>query len=215
MQHISKDSPSVPEYFSCNENTSSDKIVDAANHTPICLKLTGENTASSSLLSLGGSVNLASQGSRDRLFNCEIDQTSLRIDNIRTRSLSFGRTISRSDIEASALKILSTFVVRGAERKIDLPPILLSKIIKSIEQSRYDPEIFEAAKVHVFEAIERHEFPNFLKCRGLQNLGPSSRLSRLFVGLLAMFGGFWVGFIYILLDTPVKNRCWVSIFSPL
>lgn len=214
VQDDSKDSSSVSEYLTCNEDTSSDKIVDAANHTPYLL-LGNENMASSSLHSLG-SLKSAPQCSRDRLFNREFDlqtQSSLRIDNARTRSLSFARTISRSDIRASAEKILYTYLFKDAEREIDLPPNIISRITKSIEESRYDPEIFEAAKIYTFEAIERHEFPNFLDYKGLGNLVQSSRMSRLFIGLLAMFGGFWAGFIFILLDTPIGSRNWVSTFS--
>lgn len=222
MQDDSKDWPSVSEYLTCNEDISSDKIVDAANHTPY-LHLNNENMASSSSHSLGslksapqGSLKSAPQGSRDRLFNHEFDlqtQSSLRIDNVRTRSLSSARTISRSDIRASAEKIIYTFLLKGAKREIDLPPNIISRITKLVEENRYDPGVFEAAKVYTFEAIERHEFPKFLDYKGLGNLVQSSRRSRLFIGLLAMFGGFWTGFIYILLDTPSQNRNWVSIFS--
>lgn len=170
--------------------------------------------ASSSFHSLS-SLQSAPQSSRDQLFNHEFAQSSLRIDNVRTRSLSFAHTISRSDIRASAEKILYTFLLKGAEREIDLPPHIISEITKSIEGRRYDSIIFEAAKVYTFEVIERQAFPNFLQYKGLGNLVQASRMSRLFIGLLAIFGGCWPGFIFILLDSPIQRRKWVSIFSPL
>lgn len=171
--------------------------------------------ASSSFYSLG-SLQSAPQGSEDQLFNGEFDlqtQSSLRIDNVRTRSLSVG-TISSSDIRASAEKILYTFLLKGAEREINLPADITSRITNSIEESRHGSEIFEAAKLYTFEAIERHAFPKFLQYKGLGNLVQSSRMFRLFIGLLAMFGGFWAGFAFILLATPLQSRHWVSIFSP-
>lgn len=211
-----KDSPSTSEYLARNKNIGSGKIVDAANHTPY-LHLNDENMASSSFHSLG-SLQFVLQGSRDQFVNREFDlqsQSSIRIDNLRTRSLSFARTISRSDIRASAENIVYTFLLNGAEREISIPSNITSRIVKSIEEGLHDPDIFEAAKIYAFEAIERHAFPNFLHYKGLGNLVQSSRMSRLFIGLLAMFGGFWAGFACILLDTPIQSRNWVRIFSPL
>lgn len=142
-------------------------------------------------------------GSPNRVLVCQ--------HNTLCRASLSARKISRVDIKASAEKILYTFVLRGAEREIDLPPNLIRRITKLIEQGHYDPAIFEAAKMSVFDTIERHEFSSFLKCNGLGNLGPPSRMIRLFVGLLAMFAGSWLGFIYIFLDTPAKDRCPVNI----
>lgn len=190
--------------------------MEAANLTPY-LHLNNERMASSSLRSLG-SLQSTPQGSRDQLFHRSFDlqtRSSLRIDNVRTRSPSSARTISRSDIKASAEKILYTFLLKDSEREINLPPNIISGITKSIQtESRHDPEVFEAAKVYTFEAIERHAFLSFLRYKALGNLVQSSRVFRLVVGLLAVFGGFWVGFACILLDTPVQGRYWVSIFSP-
>lgn len=211
-----KDSSSSCEYVTCNENFEEDKNSEAANLTPY-LHLNNERMASSSLRSLG-SLQSTPQGSRDQLFHRSFDlqtRSSLRIDNVRTRSPSSARTISRSDIKASAEKILYTFLLKDSEREINLPPNIISGITKSIQtESRHDPEVFEAAKVYTFEAIERHAFLSFLRYKALRNLVQSSRVFRLVVGLLAVFGGFWVGFACILLDTPVQGRYWVSIFSP-
>lgn len=140
--------------------------------------------------------------------------SSLRIDNIRTRSLSSACTILRPDIRASAEKILYTFLLKGAKREIDLPLNITVKITKSIEESCYDLEIFESAKIYTFKAIECYEFPKFLDYKGMGNLVQLSRIYRLVIGLFAMFGGFWAGFIFILLDTKIEDRYWVSIFSP-
>lgn len=211
-----KDSSSSSEYLTCKENFESDKYPEAANSNPY-LHLKGEKVTSSSLHSLG-SLQSAPQGSRDQLFHGRFDlqtQSSLRIDNVRTRSMSDVRTISGSDIRASAEKIFHTFLLKGSEREINLPLNIISRITKSIQkESCHDPEVFEAAKVYTFEKIERGAFLDFLRYKALGNLVQSSLVFRLIIGLLAVFGGFWAGFLCILLDTPIQRRYWVSIFSP-
>lgn len=118
---------------------------------------------SSSFHSLG-SLKSFPQGSGDRLFNQEFNlqtYSSLWIDNVRTRSLSVKHTITKSDIRASEEKILHTFLLKGAEREIDLPLNIKTNVTKSIEENRHNPEIFEA--------IERNKFPNFLDYKDMRN----------------------------------------------
>ncbi len=119
-------------------------------------------------------------------------------------------TIARADIRASAEKILYTFLLPGAEREIILPESITHEITISIEdRHRDDPEVFDAAKDYVFQAMERDAFPGFLRAKALGNLVPPSLMLRLIIGLLAMFGAFWAGFILIFLDSPRHIRVWV------
>jgi len=120
-------------------------------------------------------------------------------------------TVARPDIRQSAEKILYTFLLPGAEREIGIPDELVPEIIVSIEEhGRDDPEVFDAAKDYVFQAMERDAFPGFLRAKALGNLVPTSMTMRLAIGLLAMFGAFWTGFILIFLDYPRSTRAWVS-----
>jgi hypothetical protein len=78
------------------------------------------------------------------------------------------------------------------------------------ERGRDDPEVFDAAKDYVFQAMERDAFPGFLRAKALGNLVPISLMARLIVGLLALFGGLWAAFILIFLGKSRTERCWVS-----
>ncbi|KAH6711517.1 RGS domain-containing protein [Leptodontidium sp. 2 PMI_412] len=119
-------------------------------------------------------------------------------------------TVARADIRSSAEKILYTFLLPGAEREIILPDSITHEIIVSIEErGRDDPEVFDAAKDYVFQAMERDAFPGFLRAKALGNLVPPSLMMRLIIGLLAMFGGFWAAFVLIFLDMGRTTRIWL------
>jgi hypothetical protein len=117
----------------------------------------------------------------------------------------------REDLRASAEKILYTYLLPGSEREIIIPQGILHDVQEAIEgpAQRSDPELFDAAKDYVFQAMERDAFPGFLKSKALGNLVPPSMMLRLIVGLLAMFGGFWAAFILIFLNEPRHIRCWL------
>ena len=128
----------------------------------------------------------------------------------RTDSTSPAHTVARPDIRASAEKILYTFLLPGSEREIVLPDSITSRITRSIEEEgRDDPEVFDAAKDYVFQAMERDAFPGFLRTKALGNLVPPSMMLRLILGLLSMFGGFWAAFVLIFLDYGRVDRLWV------
>lgn len=132
----------------------------------------------------------------------------------RTNSDSPAHTVARADIRASAEKILYTYLLPGSEREIGLPHNILTDITASIEEDgRDDPEVFDAAKDYVFQAMERDAFPGFLRSKALGNLVPPSKMLRLIIGVVSLFGGFWGGFACILLDKPKHLRCWVCLHS--
>jgi hypothetical protein len=118
--------------------------------------------------------------------------------------------VQRSDVRASAEKILYTYLLPGSEREIIVPQGILAAIQDAIEQrNRDDPEVFDPAKDYVFQAMERDAFPGFLRSKALGNLVPPSMMLRLILGLLALFGALWTGFILIFLDFSRQRRCWV------
>jgi hypothetical protein len=135
---------------------------------------------------------------------------------ITTDSNSPAHTVARQDIRASAEKILYTFLLPGAEREITLPGSITQDVTSAIEEfGRDDPEVFDVAKDYVFQAMERDAFPGFLRMKALGNLIPPTLVMRLIVGLVAMFGGFWAGFILIFLDMGRMTRLWVCTFYHL
>jgi hypothetical protein len=126
-------------------------------------------------------------------------------------SASPQHTVSRADIRASAVKVLYTYLLPGAEREIILPAGINNAVTRAIEDDgRDDPEVFDAAKDYVFQAMERDAFPGFLRSKALGNLVPPSIMVRLILGLLALFGAFWTGFTLIFLNYSRQTRCWVS-----
>ena len=124
-------------------------------------------------------------------------------------------TVNRSDIRASAEKILYVYVLPGSEREIVLPQNILDEIVDSIEtQGRDDPEVFDAAKEYVFQAMEKDAFPGFLLAKAFGNLVPPSLMIRLIIGILSMFGAWWAAFSVLFLDKDRLTRLWVRCTFP-
>lgn len=127
-----------------------------------------------------------------------------------TGSRPKNRTINRSDLRAAAEKILYTYILPGSERECVLPREMVMDIQTAIEKDmRDDPEIFDAAREYVFQAMEREAFPGFLRAKALGNLVRFSALLRMIFGLLSLFAGFWSGFALIFLGYSRTTRCWV------
>jgi hypothetical protein len=119
----------------------------------------------------------------------------------------------REDLRSSAEKILYTYLLPGSEREIIIPQSILHEVQEAIEgpDQRSDPELFDAAKDYVFQAMERDAFPGFLQSKGLGNLVPQSMMIRLIIGLVSFFGAVWASFILIFLNKSRTTRCWVRI----
>jgi hypothetical protein len=166
----------------------------------------GANTGHSPAGSTG-SQNMRQTSSNDRPRPSFMSSPQV----LTSDSNSPEHTVARADIRASAEKILYTYLLPGAEREIQLPHAITHEITIGIEeQGRDDPELFDAAKDYVFQAMERDAFPGFLRAKALGNLVPPSILMRLIIGLLSMFAAFWVAFILIFLNYPRHIRIWVS-----
>lgn len=126
------------------------------------------------------------------------------------------RTINRGDLRAAAEKILYTYLLPGSERECILPREMVLDIQTAIEKDmRDDPEIFDAAREYIFQAMERDAFPGFLRAKALGNLVRLSALLRLILGLFSLFAGFWTGFSLIFLGYGRTTRCWVYPFSEI
>ena len=154
-----------------------------------------------------GSQGLRQHGSHERQPRPSFMSTP---QDLTSDSNSPAHTVARADIRASAEKILYTYLLPGAEREITLPHAITSEITITVEDlGRDDPEVFDAAKDYVFQAMERDAFPGFLRMKALGNLVPPSMMMRLVVGLLSLFGAFWTAFILIFLNYPRHTRAWV------
>ncbi|KAH8704365.1 RGS domain-containing protein [Phaeosphaeriaceae sp. PMI808] len=163
-----------------------------------------------------GSRNHSPQNSQGSNQSGSLPRPSLQI--LPNDSSSPGQNSSgdntqprREDLRASAEKILYTYLLPGSEREIIIPQSILSEVQESIEgpEQRADPELFDAAKDYVFQAMERDAYPGFLQNKGLGNLVPQSMMMRLIVGLVSFFGAIWTAFILIFLDKSRSTRCWL------
>ncbi|KAI0839177.1 regulator of G protein signaling superfamily [Hypoxylon sp. FL0890] len=155
-----------------------------------------------------GNVHDSPASSQERRARASTQLSSSTPHQI-TDSNSPDHTVARSDIRASAEKILYTFLLPGAEREITLDGTIAADITREIEENnRDDPELFDVAKDYVFQAMERDAFPGFLRARAFGNLIPPTLIARLIIGLIALFGAFWTGFNLILLDRSRLTRCW-------
>lgn len=125
-------------------------------------------------------------------------------------------TIAREDIRAKAQEILATYILPGSLRQIILPNVLVEEITMAIEQfGRDDPEVFDAAKDYVFQAMERDAFPGFLRAKALGNITPASLFYRLILGMLGLFAGTWAGSVLCMLGASRAERAWVCYSSIL
>jgi hypothetical protein len=131
-------------------------------------------------------------------------------NRVSSSNASRSDTVTRAEIRESAEKILYTYLLPGSEREITLPHSITRDVTIGIEeQGRDDPELFDAAKDYVFEAIDRDAFPGFLRMKSLGNLVPPQLLIRRLLGLVCFFAGFWAAFVLIFLDEPRHARIWV------
>ncbi|KAF1813913.1 regulator of G protein signaling superfamily [Eremomyces bilateralis CBS 781.70] len=121
-----------------------------------------------------------------------------------------GHTVTRQDLRASAQRILFVYLLPGSDREIILPQGILNEVTAAIEENgREDPEVFDAAKDYVFQAMERDAFPGFLRSKALGNVVPPSMMFRAIVGLISLFGALWTAFVLIFLDYNRQTRCWL------
>ncbi|KIM98011.1 hypothetical protein OIDMADRAFT_31927 [Oidiodendron maius Zn] len=172
-----------------------------------------DNTVGAALkTSLSGSAGSQQSGSRKTHSHERQARRSFMSSQVdpNSDSNSPAHTVARADIRASAEKILYTFLLPGAEREIVLPHAITHDITVCIEErGRDDPEVFDAAKDYVFQAMERDAFPGFLRMKAFGNLVPPSMIMRLAIGLFAIFSAFWVAFTLIFLNYPRHTRIWV------
>ncbi|GAA5984637.1 hypothetical protein JCM10908_003435 [Rhodotorula pacifica] len=134
--------------------------------------------------------------------------------------------ISRTDLIASAERIYTRYLMPGADKEVYLPPSLRitsfplsSSTLPAVTHPDYDresaaqaaiPDLFHQQKEFVYRAMEMDSFPRFLRNKAFGNLTPLSALTRLAVGLVALWAGLATGFAFIFLDAkPKVRRLWV------
>lgn len=126
-------------------------------------------------------------------------------------------TQTRRAVRDSALKIIYTYLVPKSLKAIELPSDGTGwSMAEDIRQASTfpggleNPKLFEPASIFVFDALEREALPAFLVYRALSNVQPVSATMRLIVGLIGLFGAFWLSFVFLLLDwQPRADRCWI------
>ena len=82
---------------------------------------------------------------------------------VEESNIELDKAFAEGEITASARKILHTYIAQWSDCRIMIPRALLYKILNQIDEYGYDaPEIFNGAKDHVFQVMEREAFPGFL-----------------------------------------------------
>lgn len=136
--------------------------------------------------------------------------------------ISRSAAITRADLVASAERIYARYLLPGSEKEIYLPPQLRinsfplsSSAIPDTDDVEQQaalarvPDMFHAQKEYVFRTMEADVFPRFLRAKAFGNLTPVSALTRLTLGLLALWAGLATGFAFIFLDVYRRKRLWV------
>ncbi|KAK9464091.1 RGS domain-containing protein [Lipomyces oligophaga] len=149
---------------------------------------------------------------QDALYNLEGQATAIATPQFaRTDAEKIEATVvTRKHVWDSTQRILATYLVAGGMCELPLPGTITRAMTNAIEEEgRDDPEVFDEAKEYVFQAMEREAYPAFLAYKALGNLVPAGALTRLFIGLLALFGAFWTAFALIFLDRAKHERLWL------
>lgn len=121
------------------------------------------------------------------------------------------QAVTLEDIYASVNSIVQRYLTPGADREVLLPGQMARQIRDAAQGAgRRDPALFNEARDYVFEVMEREAYPTFLASAALRNVQPASNLFRLLFGMIALFGAFWLSFVFILLDwKPKLTRLWI------
>ncbi|ANZ73935.1 BA75_00080T0 [Komagataella pastoris] len=131
----------------------------------------------------------------------EMDSAQLKNDSPRPENLF----VTRADLRSSSRKILYTYFMEAAEKRLFIPEYIIKNIRHNLEtEGRDDPEVFEEAKEYVFKAMENEAFPGFLLSNAISNITVTSHLVRLIFGFFFLFVGFWVGYTLIFLNWNPK-----------
>lgn len=145
------------------------------------------------------------------------DESHFTHPNGRPTSYASQLSVTRRTMHESVQRIVSLYLTPGGAKQIELPSTgagwSLAEEIRELiacPGGLDAPDIFEKATTYVFEVLEREALPAFLVSRALANIQPVSATLRLIAGLVALFGAFWLSFVFVLLDwQPKSTRCWV------
>lgn len=120
------------------------------------------------------------------------------------------RVVTRQDIYNNVDVMIAKYFMPSSPDAIHLPGNMEAAIRTAAQgRGKDDPAIFDNARIYVYTALEREAYPAFLTQRALCNVQPDLSVVRLLIGLLALFGAFWLGFAGILIDWSRPTRCWV------
>lgn len=114
--------------------------------------------------------------------------------------------ITRNNLKESSHNLLLKYFVEDSEKNLYLPERMNRDIIKAIEvEGRDDPDIFHDVRIFVFSRLENDYLPRFLNFVAIRNVNHTGFM-RIFLGFFFIFVAFWVGFIFIFLNTRKSLR---------
>ncbi|KAI8971105.1 hypothetical protein BDB01DRAFT_812327 [Pilobolus umbonatus] len=147
---------------------------------------------------------------------------------------------NREDLVKSAQKLLLKYLVPSASKELtQLPMELKTALCRELEKPdpRDDPLLFLEAKEYLFEYMQKHAYPKFLRLKVWGNITLYQQLGRLVLGLVFLLGAlstslcliflgyaqwgnrfwillpFWVGILNILIFLTGLDPIWVLLFN--
>ncbi|KAG2182072.1 hypothetical protein INT43_006999 [Umbelopsis isabellina] len=114
-------------------------------------------------------------------------------------------------IQESAESILHRYVVQSAHKEISLPSTIRDDITICIQENlRYDPRVFELAKLWAMNIIQHFSYPEFIHIKSNGNITQGQQLLRICIGLASLFLGFTVELTMLFLGWQMWGaRAWV------
>lgn len=114
-------------------------------------------------------------------------------------------------IQESAESILHRYVVQSAHKEINLPSTIRDDITMCIQEKlRYDPLVFELAKLWAMNIIQHFSYPEFIDIKSNGNITQGQQILRICIGLAALFLGFTVELTMLFLGWQMWGaRAWV------
>lgn len=101
--------------------------------------------------------------------------------------------VTSENLKESAHNLLIKYFVKNLENSLEMPDQLRASVTDAVEtEGRYDPDVFDGAKDHVFKYIEESHLPKFLPAVAARNIN-SSIGKRVFIGNIGVYGGSLVG----------------------
>ncbi|KAI8891098.1 hypothetical protein K501DRAFT_205754 [Backusella circina FSU 941] len=134
-------------------------------------------------------------------------------DEEMSSAISTRQVPSRKDLTDSSQRLLLRYLVPSATKELTQLPVELKNALRQeLEKpgARDDPVLFREAKDYLFEYMQRHAYPKFLRLKVWGNVTLHQQLGRLVIGFLCLLIAFTTSLSLIFLGFPQWGvRFWI------